>query len=222
VQFNFAEMVHSLMGDLRSRALKIRSTKENVVHHVHTYLAKYILQCGTATPSPPAIYFPATADFNNNAFELILLKKRLFLYEVIFSMKLFVCILAVSAFCVINSFALLQTTSLSRSLKLSQKKLLLSRQASTNNENKHFDGKTWLKTAAIALSFLSFSVPAFPSSTLAADTVKVGKCLLQSCQKELAQCILNPKCLANVICLNTCNGRKDEAECQIKCGDLLK
>ena len=45
---------------------------------------------------------------------------------------------------------------------------------------------------------------------------------LQSCQKELAQCILNPKCLANVICLNTCNGRKDEAECQIKCGDLFE
>ena len=45
---------------------------------------------------------------------------------------------------------------------------------------------------------------------------------MQSCQKELAQCILNPKCLANVICLNTCNGRKDEAECQIKCGDTFE
>ena len=61
-----------------------------------------------------------------------------------------------------------------------------------------------------------------PQPTFAADTVKVGKCLLQSCQKELAQCILNPKCLANVICLNTCNDRKDEAECQIKCGDLFE
>jgi len=33
---------------------------------------------------------------------------------------------------------------------------------------------------------------------------------------------LNPKCLANVICLNTCNGRADEAECEIKCGDLFE
>jgi len=29
-------------------------------------------------------------------------------------------------------------------------------------------------------------------------------------------------CLANVICLNTCNDRKDEAECQIKCGDTFE
>jgi violaxanthin de-epoxidase len=56
----------------------------------------------------------------------------------------------------------------------------------------------------------------------AADTVAVGKCLLSNCQKELAQCVLNPKCLANVVCLNTCNGRADEAECQIKCGDIFE
>ena len=49
----------------------------------------------------------------------------------------------------------------------------------------------------------------------AADTVKIGKCLLTSCQKELAQCMLNPKCFANVICLNTCNNRPDESECQV-------
>lgn len=59
-------------------------------------------------------------------------------------------------------------------------------------------------------------------AALAADTVAVGKCLLTSCQKELASCVLNPKCLANVVCLNTCNGRKDEAECQIKCGDIFE
>jgi len=35
-------------------------------------------------------------------------------------------------------------------------------------------------------------------------------------------CILNPKCFANVICLNTCNDRADEADCQIKCGDLFE
>lgn len=58
-----------------------------------------------------------------------------------------------------------------------------------------------------------------PPPAQAADSAKVGTCLLQECQKELAACVLNPKCLANVICLNTCNDRPDEAECQIKCGD---
>ena len=32
---------------------------------------------------------------------------------------------------------------------------------------------------------------------------------------------MNPNCLANVICLNSCNGKPDEAECQIKCGDIF-
>jgi violaxanthin de-epoxidase len=62
----------------------------------------------------------------------------------------------------------------------------------------------------------------FASDVVAADTVAVGACLLRSCKKELAQCVLNPKCLANVVCLNLCNGRPDEAECQIKCGDLFE
>jgi violaxanthin de-epoxidase len=61
-----------------------------------------------------------------------------------------------------------------------------------------------------------------PPSAEAADTAKVGLCLLKECQKELAACVLNPKCLANVICLNTCNDRPDEAECQIKCGDSFE
>jgi len=83
-------------------------------------------------------------------------------------------------------------------------------------------GKSFKKAiAALGVASVGFNV--FPSSpAFAADTVKVGKCLLQNCQKELAQCVLNPKCLANVICLNTCNGRADEAECQIKCGDTFE
>ena len=81
--------------------------------------------------------------------------------------------------------------------------------------------KGWLSTAIISLSLAGLG----PLSTLpahAADTVKIGKCLLTNCQKELAQCLLNPKCFANVICLNTCNNRPDEAQCQIKCGDLFE
>ena len=81
----------------------------------------------------------------------------------------------------------------------------------------------WWKTALASVGILTTTIT-FPQvdAVKAADTVKVGKCLLQSCQKELAQCILNPSCLANVICLNSCNGRSDEAECQIKCGDTFE
>lgn len=87
--------------------------------------------------------------------------------------------------------------------------------------------KSSLKTAllTVGLGFSSGIAP-IPMESIpianAADTVKVGKCLLNNCQKELAQCILNPKCFANVICLNTCNGRSDEGECQIKCGDTFE
>lgn len=80
----------------------------------------------------------------------------------------------------------------------------------------------WFKNAVLAAGIVAGAVGGSPDMSQAADTVKVGKCLLQSCQKELAECILNPKCLANVICLNTCNNRPDEAECQIKCGDTFE
>ena len=84
--------------------------------------------------------------------------------------------------------------------------------------------KTSLTASIVSLSIISSSVlsPLSISPAQAADTVAVGKCLIKNCQKELAQCILNPKCLANVICLNTCNGKADEPACQIKCGDLFE
>lgn len=47
---------------------------------------------------------------------------------------------------------------------------------------------------------------------VATDSIKIGGCLIKNCQLELARCILDPKCLANVICLNTCNNRPDETE----------
>ena len=81
---------------------------------------------------------------------------------------------------------------------------------------------SWLAGSMLCLAAFSSPLLLQPASALAADTVAIGKCLLSSCQKELAQCVLNPKCLANVVCLNTCNGRKDEAECQIRCGDLFE
>lgn len=80
----------------------------------------------------------------------------------------------------------------------------------------------WFKNAALTAGVVVGLGCTNPDLAQAADTVKVGKCLLQSCQKELGECLLNPKCLANVVCLNSCNGRPDEAECQIKCGDTFE
>ena len=58
-------------------------------------------------------------------------------------------------------------------------------------------------------------------AALAADSSAIVSCLFTKCQLPLAKCIANPKCLANVICINTCNGKDDETGCQIKCGDLF-
>ncbi|CAA7053322.1 unnamed protein product [Microthlaspi erraticum] len=55
----------------------------------------------------------------------------------------------------------------------------------------------------------------------AVDALKTCACLLKECRIELAKCIANPSCAANVACLQTCNNRPDETECQIKCGDLF-
>lgn len=55
----------------------------------------------------------------------------------------------------------------------------------------------------------------------AVDALKTCGCLLKECRVELAKCIANPSCAANVACLQTCNNRPDETECQIKCGDLF-
>lgn len=57
---------------------------------------------------------------------------------------------------------------------------------------------------------------------MATDSAAIVSCLFSKCQLPLAKCIANPKCLANVVCINTCNGRDDEIECQIKCGDLFE
>ncbi|GBG59530.1 hypothetical protein CBR_g38554 [Chara braunii] len=56
----------------------------------------------------------------------------------------------------------------------------------------------------------------------AADLLKTCACLLRDCRLELAECIADPKCAANVACLNSCNNRPDETECQIGCGDLFE
>lgn len=59
-------------------------------------------------------------------------------------------------------------------------------------------------------------------SSLAVDALKTCTCLLKECRIELARCIADPACAANVACLQTCNNRPNETECQIGCGDLFE
>lgn len=83
---------------------------------------------------------------------------------------------------------------------------------------------------ALALSFTAFTSPfadvgpsisTVPSAN-AADGKAIGLCLLKKCRLPLAKCITNPNCLANVICINTCNGKEDESGCQIECGNIFE
>ncbi|CAN1247255.1 Violaxanthin de-epoxidase, chloroplastic [Linum grandiflorum] len=75
------------------------------------------------------------------------------------------------------------------------------------------------------LGILAFSLLVIPSSADAVDALKTCACLLKECRPEFAKCISNPSCAANIACLQTCNNRPDETECQvssIKCGDLFE
>ena len=80
------------------------------------------------------------------------------------------------------------------------------------------------QTAAVSVLALglTFTTLSNPLPAMATDSGAIVGCLFSKCQLPLAKCIANPKCLANVVCINTCNGRDDEIECQIKCGDLFE
>ena len=76
-------------------------------------------------------------------------------------------------------------------------------------------------TTALAIGIGATALTQIPAvSEAATDSGAIVSCLLQKCRAPLAKCIANPKCLANVICINTCNNRPDEVECQIECGNL--
>ncbi|KAF2288250.1 hypothetical protein GH714_005278 [Hevea brasiliensis] len=75
----------------------------------------------------------------------------------------------------------------------------------------------FLKVASI----LACALLVIPSAD-AVDALKTYTCLLKECRLELAKCIANPACAANIACLQTCNNRPDETECQIECGDLFE
>ncbi|XP_074373311.1 violaxanthin de-epoxidase, chloroplastic-like [Apium graveolens] len=80
--------------------------------------------------------------------------------------------------------------------------------------------RQWSQFAAVAL-VLACTFVIIPNAD-AVDALKTCTCLLKECRVELAKCIANPSCAANVACLQTCNNRPDETECQIKCGDLFE
>jgi len=87
-------------------------------------------------------------------------------------------------------------------------------------------GGALARAGASALLALGLSCAALVTTPAppawAADGAAIGTCLLQKCRTPLAKCILNPNCLANVICINTCNGKEDESGCQIDCGNIFE
>eukprot|EP00536_Pseudo-nitzschia_multiseries_P000391 jgi/Psemu1/282298/fgenesh1_pg.5_\ len=101
-------------------------------------------------------------------------------------------------------------------------------------QNNNFDGEndavgnfleSIKKTAAVSALALGLTFTALSSSpapAIASDSGAIVSCLFSKCQLPLLKCIANPKCLANVVCINTCNGKEDEIGCQIKCGDLFE
>lgn len=77
-----------------------------------------------------------------------------------------------------------------------------------------------LAVVTVAATVWTGGLTQLPPTALAAqDPNQIVACLFQKCSKPLGQCVLNPKCLANVVCLNTCG---DDINCQIKCGDLFE
>lgn len=75
-----------------------------------------------------------------------------------------------------------------------------------------------IAVAAAAAAMVCAPMAVAPDAAIAADTVKIGSCLLAKCQLQLAKCLGDPKCFQNIVCLNTCNGLspEDEAACQIR------
>lgn len=80
----------------------------------------------------------------------------------------------------------------------------------------------WRNSRIIQLVAILVSILMIVPSADAVDALKTCACLLKECRVELAKCLANPSCAANIACLQTCNNRPDETECQIKCGDVFE
>ena len=98
------------------------------------------------------------------------------------------------------------------------------------SNDKNIAASSWAKrvgagaaafAAAATLNLASPGLyPAVAGALVDPRAAETGKCLLSSCQVELAGCLADEKCAESLVCLQTCFGRPDEADCQIKCGDL--
>ena len=103
--------------------------------------------------------------------------------------------------------------------------------SSSSNDSNNWIARNLRKTTVsvlLCVSILSGGIVAGngnvdPSmiANAATDPSKIVGCLFQKCSVQLGKCIASPLCLANVVCINTCNNRPDEIECQIKCGDIF-
>ena len=71
-----------------------------------------------------------------------------------------------------------------------------------------------VRQAGVSLAAAALAVVMNAAPAPAADTAKVGTCLLASCQRELVGCLADANCAKNLVCLQTCNGRPDETDCQ--------
>ncbi|XP_014491647.1 violaxanthin de-epoxidase, chloroplastic isoform X1 [Vigna radiata var. radiata] len=80
----------------------------------------------------------------------------------------------------------------------------------------------WNNLRIMGIAGILVSILMITPSADAVDALKTCACLLKDCRLELAKCLSNPSCAANIACLQTCNNRPDETECQIKCGDLFE
>ena len=80
--------------------------------------------------------------------------------------------------------------------------------------------ETSVVSTAIAIGIGGAALTQLPATSMAADSGAIVTCLFQKCALPLGKCIANPKCLANVVCINTCNNRPDEIDCQIECGNI--
>ncbi|KAL7572398.1 hypothetical protein ACA910_021606 [Epithemia clementina (nom. ined.)] len=81
--------------------------------------------------------------------------------------------------------------------------------------------KSTLVSTVLAVGIGAAALTQIPAPSMATtDPGAIVGCLFQKCALPLGKCIANPKCLANVVCINSCNNRPDEIECQIECGNL--
>ncbi|KAL1313221.1 hypothetical protein AAHE18_16G097000 [Arachis hypogaea] len=110
------------------------------------------------------------------------------------------------------------TTNVPLMMKLGQ--IRFHRTMLTNRILEFMGNCRYLRTLEVA-SILAWFLVIVPSVD-AVDALKTCTCLLKECRIELVRCLSNPSCAANVACLQTCNNRPDETECQIKCGDLFE